>query len=300
MDHFGSAVRHTGPRGAGPAARNLRRNRFDRGRSSYRSRPACGSPRRRTAAPTPPRHGTPTRLVDERHDCQDIGSAYVPGTVWGTASSLTAKFRPRRRACLSREPSLTHQRPRVSLRPMPPDARAPSRHTPITEPSILEISNRAALGAVKYRAPFRRGSRQPSTNVLTDHVLVQKVTSWTAVCSRRHQRSLLRASPVHGRPPVLPPQISAALARLYWIASVTRELSKARRASATPAFCWPEVHQTTRIGRSGCKNWRPNDNLVKAGKLSSRTGPTHQGFAFNQVCWSRELEAIERLRQSST
>jgi hypothetical protein len=137
-------------------------------------------------------------------------------------------------------------------------------------------------------------------NVLTDHVLVQKVTSWTAVCSRRHQRSLLRASPVHGRPPVLPPQISAALARLYWIASVTRELSKARRASATPAFCWPEVHQTTRIGRSGCKNWRPNDNLVKAGKLSSRTGPTHQGFAFNQVCWSRELEAIERLRQSST
>jgi hypothetical protein len=47
-----------------------------------------------------PRHETPTRPVDERHDCQDIGPAYVPGTVWGTASSQTAKFRSRRRACL--------------------------------------------------------------------------------------------------------------------------------------------------------------------------------------------------------
>ena len=170
MDHFGNAVRHTGPRGAGPAARNLQRNRFDRGRSSDRSPPACGSPRRRTAAPTPPRHGTPIRLLDERHDCQDIGSAYVPGTVWGTASSLTAKFRSRRRACLSREPSLTHQRPRVSLRPMPPDASDPARHTPITEPSILAISNRAALQAAKYLAPSRRGSRQPSTALQYNHV----------------------------------------------------------------------------------------------------------------------------------
>ncbi len=31
--------------------------------------------------------------MDERHDCQDIGPAYVPSTVWGTASSRTAKFR---------------------------------------------------------------------------------------------------------------------------------------------------------------------------------------------------------------
>jgi hypothetical protein len=46
-----------------------------------------------------PRHEKPTRLVDERHDCQDIGPAYVPGTVWGAASSQTAKFRSRRRAC---------------------------------------------------------------------------------------------------------------------------------------------------------------------------------------------------------
>ena len=131
--HFGSAGRHTGPRGAEPAARNLQRNSFARGRSSYRSRPACGSPRRRTAAPTPPRHGTPIRLVDERHDCQDIGSAYVPGTVWGTASSLTAKFRSRRRAC----PQESQVLPTSAL----PSACGPCRRTPVTPPGTRPSPN---------------------------------------------------------------------------------------------------------------------------------------------------------------
>ena len=41
-----------------------------------------------------PRHDrNRERQMDERHDCQDIGPAYVPSTVWGTASSQTAKFR---------------------------------------------------------------------------------------------------------------------------------------------------------------------------------------------------------------
>jgi hypothetical protein len=164
MDHFGSAVRPTGPPGAEPAARNPRRNRLGRGRSSYRSRPACGSPRRGTAAPTPPRHATPTRRMDERHDCQDIGSAYVPGTVWGTASSLTAKFRSRRRACLSTEPNLTHHRRRVSLPPpMPPGTRDRTRaHVP-RQTISFRISNQAPLQAIKYLAPDSRGFRQPST-----------------------------------------------------------------------------------------------------------------------------------------
>lgn len=133
MGHFGSAGRHTGPRGAEPAARNLQRNSFARGRSSYRSRPACGSPRRRTAAPTPPRHGTPIRLVDERHDCQDIGSAYVPGTVWGTASSLTAKFRSRRRAC----PQESQVLPTSAL----PSACGPCRRTLVTPPGTRPSPN---------------------------------------------------------------------------------------------------------------------------------------------------------------
>jgi hypothetical protein len=92
-DHSGSAVRHTEASSAGLAGRSLRHNKSGRDHSSCRSQPAAGSPRRGTAALTLPRHGTPTRLVDERHDCQDIGPAYVPGTVWSTASSLTAKFR---------------------------------------------------------------------------------------------------------------------------------------------------------------------------------------------------------------
>jgi len=111
----------------GPAGRSLRRSRFSRGRSSYRSRPACGSPRRGIAAPTSPRHGMPDRLVDLRHDCWDIGPACVPGTVWGTASSLTAKFRSRRLACPSRE-----------VKSYPPVAVAPARgHAACTLPPQL-------------------------------------------------------------------------------------------------------------------------------------------------------------------
>jgi hypothetical protein len=164
MDHFGSAVRHTGPPGAEPAARNPRHNRFGRGRSSYRSRPACGSPRRGTAAPTPPRHATPIRRVDERHDCQDIGSAYVPGTVWGTASSLTAKFRSRRRACLSKSQILPTTAV-VSACGHPCRralATAPGAHVP-RQTISFRISNQAPLQAAKYLAPDSRGFRQPST-----------------------------------------------------------------------------------------------------------------------------------------
>ena len=87
-----------------------------------------------------PRHETLTRLVDERHDCQDIGPAYVPGTVWGTASSQTASSRSRRRACLlipasyqpaSRRPGArSNARGRVlvstnAITPAISDARAP-------------------------------------------------------------------------------------------------------------------------------------------------------------------------------
>ena len=99
-DHSGNAVRHTEASSVGLAERSPRHNKFGPGRSNCRSAPASDSPRKGTAALMLPRHETPTRPVDERHDCQDIGPAYVPGTVWGTASSQTAKFRSRRRACL--------------------------------------------------------------------------------------------------------------------------------------------------------------------------------------------------------
>ena len=46
----------TAARGAGPAGRSLRHNKFGRGRSSCRSPPASDSPRKGTAALTLPRH----------------------------------------------------------------------------------------------------------------------------------------------------------------------------------------------------------------------------------------------------
>ena len=79
-----NAARRTGPHCAGRAERSLRHNKSGRGRNSCRSTPGYDNPRKGTAVPMLPRHETPT--VDERHDCQDIGPACVPSTVWGTAS----------------------------------------------------------------------------------------------------------------------------------------------------------------------------------------------------------------------
>jgi hypothetical protein len=138
-DYSGSAVRRTEASSAGLAERSPRHNKFGHGRSSYRSRPACGSLRRGTAAPTPPRHGMAEHQVDLRHDCRDIGPACVPGTVWGTASSQTAKFRSRRCACLlipaSSQPT---SRCRVSRQRCSPAGNVSTNATPVT-PAILDI-----------------------------------------------------------------------------------------------------------------------------------------------------------------
>ena len=197
-----SAVRHTSASGAGPAGRSPRRNRFGRGRSSYRSPPAYGSPRRGTAAPMPPRREMAERQVDLRHDCRDIDPACVPGTVWGTASSLTAKFRSRRRARPSNERQiLPASRRRASLRPCrmagvaqpgtrhhhcvdfsdpkrpghfrPPGDRRPTipgrapsvglRPPFSARPGKLLTLIVAVTRAIRTLAPNRRGFRQPST-----------------------------------------------------------------------------------------------------------------------------------------
>jgi hypothetical protein len=93
QDCSGSVVRRSAASGAGPARHSLRRNRFGRGRSSCRSAPGHDSRRTGTAAPISPRRGRSRRQqVDVRHDCRDTCPACVPSTVWGTASSVTAKF----------------------------------------------------------------------------------------------------------------------------------------------------------------------------------------------------------------
>ena len=91
---FGSAIRQHANCDAGPVAHNRRGNRFAHGRSSCRSAPGTGIPRTHTAGLTPRRHRRIGRHhVDERHYCRDTRPACVPGTVWGTAPSVTAKFR---------------------------------------------------------------------------------------------------------------------------------------------------------------------------------------------------------------
>ena len=104
----GSAVRRHIGSGGGHDARTRRRNRSGHGRNGRRSAPGCDSPRTQTAGLTGPRHGPIGKPpVDERLDCRNTGSACVPSTVWGTASSKTAKFRigavlaPRNRQALT-------------------------------------------------------------------------------------------------------------------------------------------------------------------------------------------------------
>ena len=90
---FGSAVRQHASCGGGPLAHNRRGNRFAHDRSGCRSAPGSDSPRTHTAGRIPRRHcRSGSYHVDERHDCRDTRPACVPSTVWGTASSVTAKF----------------------------------------------------------------------------------------------------------------------------------------------------------------------------------------------------------------
>ena len=84
--------RHAG-RSGGRLRHSLRRSKSGHGRSSCRSAPGCGIVRRQTTALTRHRRDRiDKRYVDERHDCRDTHPACVPSTVWGTASSRTAKF----------------------------------------------------------------------------------------------------------------------------------------------------------------------------------------------------------------
>jgi hypothetical protein len=83
----GNAVQQHAVRGAGRVRRSLRHSRSGRDRSSCRSGSGCGRRRTETAGLIGSRGAqTGRRHVDERHDCRDIGPAYVSSTMWGTAS----------------------------------------------------------------------------------------------------------------------------------------------------------------------------------------------------------------------
>jgi hypothetical protein len=163
-DCAGSAVRRTAMSGAGPPGRSLRRNRFGRGRSSCRSPPGRDNPRIETAALTQRLHGpSRRRQVDERHDCRDTDPACVPSTVWGTASSLTAKFRSAPCLPLDTGKLLPRHPPPRQPAAVVPGAITP-RHTPLSTHKFRALSHASNPGlatshqSVRQCAPERRGS----------------------------------------------------------------------------------------------------------------------------------------------
>ncbi len=88
-----SGVRRTAGCGVAPAGRSPPRNKVVHDRSNGRSAPAPGSPRTGTNAPAPCRRGRSRKQqVDHRPHGRHVDPACVPSTVWGTASSATAKF----------------------------------------------------------------------------------------------------------------------------------------------------------------------------------------------------------------
>ena len=154
---FGSAVRQHASCGGGPLAHNRRGNRFAHDRSSCRSAPGGDSLRTHRAGRIPRRHcRSGSHHVDERHDCRDTRPACVPGTVWGTASSVTAKFTSA--PCLPLDqgkplPALRSSASRRSSQPLGPQLST-------NEP---RQSRRPVVGFQLYMSPDLSGFRQPST-----------------------------------------------------------------------------------------------------------------------------------------
>ena len=115
---------------------------------------------------------TAIATVDERHDCRDIGPACVPSTVWGTASSRTAKFRsgavlasryqqtttrhPARQSARGRSAGQQHRQRKGELQL--------SIASPIETP-LPRQGQRWQNRPGRHPAPDRRGFRQPSTIV---------------------------------------------------------------------------------------------------------------------------------------
>jgi hypothetical protein len=115
--------------GAVPARRS------GRGRSSCRSGSGCGNRRTETAALIEPRGAqTGRRHVDERHDCRDIGPAYVSSTVWGTASMRDHQVGLGAVLALRAGTLLRHSSPRQAMhapqRLIAPDTSSPIQQSP--------------------------------------------------------------------------------------------------------------------------------------------------------------------------
>ena len=147
----GNAVRQHAARGVGRVRHSLRHSRFGRDRSSCRSGSGCGNRRTETAALIGPRGAQTGRpYVDERHDCRDIGPAYVSSTVWGTASmrdrqvGLGAVLAPQ---CRNATPPLVTASAAHALR-------RSRRHAP-TYPTIADMPLRQRTSAAGFTPPIQ-------------------------------------------------------------------------------------------------------------------------------------------------
>ena len=140
------------------AGRSLRRNRFGRGRSSYRSRPACGNPRRGTAVPMLPRHEMAERRWTYATIARILALHACPARCGARRRALTAKFRSRRRACPQERSVLPASGHRASAQAN--TAWDNARHHRTIN---FKNSNGEEIQAVSYLAPDLRGFTPPST-----------------------------------------------------------------------------------------------------------------------------------------
>ena len=150
----GNAVQQHAVRGAGRVRRSLRHSRSDHDRSSCRSGSGCGRRRTETAGLIgPPGAQTGRRHVDERHDCRDIGPAYVSSTMWGTASmrdrqvGLDAVLAPQDR-------NATPPLAAASGCARPPPPHRARRHV-VACPAITDVALRQRFPAVVVIPPIQ-------------------------------------------------------------------------------------------------------------------------------------------------
>src|ERR1019366_899620 len=108
------------------------------------------------------RHGrNHCRQVDERRGCPDIDPAYVPGTVWGTASNETARFERGAVPVLCEGQALTAPSTTASRRvPSPRVDTSSHRSAAIAPASSAAASARLIAGFTRIHAAIDTEPRQ--------------------------------------------------------------------------------------------------------------------------------------------
>ena len=118
-DHAGSAGRRTEARGAGRVERSPRHNKSGHGRSSCRSAPAPGSPRKETAALMLRRHDRNAIARWTNATIARILSLHACPARCGARRRAEPPSSDRRRACPSKAANYTRHRGRQSARCRP-------------------------------------------------------------------------------------------------------------------------------------------------------------------------------------